>query len=157
MGGEFTRTLTPEKMRAAGLARLTPEELAELEILVQRYKTGEVGTVPAPSASTAEPKPSRLVPDWVSALITLERAGVQPEKANAMENQLKGNFSGWSGRTTFSLENGQKWTQANNDSYVYSPTLKSPKVKIYPAALGTYWLEIEDVNQRCRVKPMKLQ
>jgi hypothetical protein len=90
-------------------------------------------------------------------LITLERAGDQPEKANAMENQLKGNFSGWNGRTIFSLENGQKWTQANNDSYVYSPTLKSPKVRIYPASLGTYWLEIEDVNQRCRVKPVKLQ
>ena len=25
VGGEFTRTLTPEKMRAAGLAKLTPE------------------------------------------------------------------------------------------------------------------------------------
>lgn len=169
VGGEFTRTLTPEKMRDAGLAKLTPEELAELEILVQLYKTGEPANAPAtataatattaPAAPVADQaaKSSKILPAWVGALLTLEKTNTDPGKSDALESQLQGSFSGWSGRTTFRLENGQLWIQANSDRYEYSSTLHSPKVKIYPASLGTYWLAIEGVNQRCRVKPMKLQ
>ena len=153
--GEFARTLTPEKMQAAGLTKLTPEELARLETLVQRYKAGEAALPKAQGATTA--KTGKLLPAWVGALITLERTESKPEKSDALESQLAGNFSGWSGRTTFRLDNGQLWTQANSDSYVYAPTLKSPKVKIYPASFGTFWLEIEGVNKRCRVRPVKLE
>jgi hypothetical protein len=74
-----------------------------------------------------------------------------------MESRLAGDFKGWSGRTTFRLENGQIWGQANRDQYGYTPALKSPKVKISPATMGTFWLKIEGVNQRCRVKPVKLE
>ena len=45
----------------------------------------------------------------------------------------------------------------NKTRFDYAPALSSPRVKIYPASLGTYWLEIEGVNERCRVKPLKLQ
>lgn len=43
--GEFIKTLPAEDFAAAGLQKLTPEELARLEALVQQYKTGEVTTV----------------------------------------------------------------------------------------------------------------
>ena len=152
---DFARTLTPEEMQAAGLTKLTPEELARLETLVQRYKAGEAALPKAQGATAA--KTGKLLPAWVGALITLERTESKPEKSDALESQLAGNFSGWSGRTTFRLDNGQLWTQANSDSYVYAPTLKSPKVKIYPASFGTFWLEIEGVNKRCRVRPVKLE
>ena len=170
--GEFARTLTPEKIHAAGLAKLTPEELAELETLVQQYKAGEPASTPAP-ATAATPatagkapaapesnqaaKSSKILPAWVGALLTLERIGSKGTKPEAMETRLTGDFSGWTGRSTFRLENGQVWIQANNDTYEYTPALRTPKVKIFPASFGTFWLEIEDVNQRCRVKPVKLQ
>lgn len=158
-GGAFTPSLTPEESQSAGLAKLTPEELARLDALVQRYMAAGSASAPATAkpAAAAQAKPSKLMPDWVSALMTLERAGNQPDRSNALESTLKGGFSGWSGRTVFTLEDGQRWTQANTDSYVYSPTLTAPKIKIYPASFGTYWLQIEGVNQRCRVKPVKLQ
>lgn len=159
--GVFAKTLTPEESQSAGLAKLSPEELARLEALVERYRSGQVAVATQNAAAEArntEPtKPRKLMPDWVGALITLQRAGDKPEAAQVMESSLAGDFSGWTGRSTFRLENGQLWAQANSDSYPYSPTLHAPKVKIYPASFGTYWLKIEGVNQRCRVKPVKLE
>lgn len=166
-GGEFTKNLTPENLRSAGLVKLTPEEIAQLEILIERYKTGAVeqavaAVPPVPPAPAAQPVPetksASILPDWVGALITLKRAENQPAtKSQALEARLVGEFKGWSGRTNFKLENGQVWTQVNNDSYPYTPALKSPKVKIFPATFGTFWLEIEGVGQRCRVKPLRLE
>ena len=172
IAGDFARTLTPEKIRAAGLAKLTPEELAQLETLVQEYKAGEsasappattasqtttAGGNPAAQVPSPEVKPSKLLPSWVGALLTLERIGKKGVKSEAMENRIKGEFSGWEKRTLFRLENGQVWTQVNDDSYVHAPVLQSPKVKITPASFGTFWMDVEGVNQPCRVKPVRLE
>ena len=155
----FAKTLTPEESQSAGLAKLTPAEFARLEALVERYRSGQVAVAQkAVAARPTEPaKAQKLLPDWVSAIITLQKAAGSPEKAQTLESSLVGDFSGWSGRSTFRLENGQLWAQANTDSYSYSPTLHKPKVQIYPASFGSYWLQIEGVNQRCRVKPVKLE
>ena len=159
--GDFFKALTPEESQSAGLGKLAPEELARLEALVERYRLGQVTVAVAQKAAEirrAEPaKPKKLLPDWVGALITLQHTEAKPEGVESLESSLTGDFTGWSGRSTFRLENGQLWAQVNSDSYPYSPTLHSPKVKISPASFGTFWLEIEGVNQRCRVKPVKLE
>lgn len=160
IGGDFIQTLTPEKIRAAGLNKLTPEELTQLDDLIQQYKTG--ASVPVPSVSAvqvdkAESKQAKPIPAWVGALLTLEKAGSKADRSDALESQLAGSFSGWNGQSTFILENGQHWIQVNPDSYSYAPTLKNPKVKIYPASFGSFWLEVEGVNKRCRVKLLKLE
>lgn len=164
VGGEFTQSLTPEKLQASGLVKLTPAEIAQLESLIENYKTGAVekavaAVPPAPPAVKPAPvtKSGGIMPDWVGALITLKRSEKGPAAQQTLESMLVGDFSGWSGRTSFKLENGQLWIQANSDSYQYSPVLNSPKVKIYPASLGNYWMEIEGTNQRCRVKPISLE
>lgn len=133
-----------------------------MEALAQRFKAGAVAkakeeTKAQVTQEIAAKKPAKLMPDWVSALLTLESANAKPERSDAMESRLVNDFSGWSGRSTFRLENGQLWAQTNGDGYEYAPTLKTPKVKIYPASFGSFWLEIEGVHQRCRVKPVKLQ
>lgn len=169
IGGEFTKNLSPEKLRASGLVKLTPEEIAQLEILIENYKTGAVEQAvaavppapPSPAAPAVKPAPEAksggILPDWVGALITLKRAEEAPAKRQVLETRIAGEFDGWSGRTSFKLENGQVWTQVNNESYVYTPALKSPKVKIFPASFGTFWLEVEGVNQRCRIRPVRLE
>ncbi len=169
---EFTKSLSTAEIQSAGLAKLTPEEIASLEALVQRYKQGAVAVVQqqaeknqqeaekkivAAEAKVAAAKPEKKFPAWVGALITLQHTGDQPDKAETLESRLVGNFSGWSGRSTFRLENGQLWTQANSDSYEYAPTLHTPAVKISPASMGTFWLEIAGVHQRCRIKPLKME
>lgn len=157
IGGEFTKNLTPEKLRAAGLVKLTPEEIAQLETLIESYKTGAVAAVPS-TPPAPEAKSGGILPDWVGALITLKRTENQSSaKLQALESRIAGEFRGWRGRTNFKLENGQIWTQVNNETYDYTPPLDSPKVRILPASFGTFWMEIEGVNGRCRVRPLKLE
>ncbi len=170
---EFAKSLSKAESQSAGLAKLTPAEIASLETLIQRYKQGAVAVVQqqaekkqqeaeqkvvaAEAKAAAVTKPEKKFPAWVGALITLQRTGDQPDKAETLESRLTGNFSGWSGRSTFRLENGQLWAQANSDSYEYAPTLHTPAVKITPASMGTFWLEISGVHHRCRVKPLKME
>lgn len=157
--GDFVRTLTPEETQSAGLTKLSPAERARLEELVERYRAGRMAVAEkAVEARSVEPaKSKKLMPDWVGALIILQHAESKPAGDQTLESRLTGDFTGWSGRSTFRLENGQLWAQANGDSYDYSPALHSPKVKIYPASFGSYWLEVEGCHQKCRVKPVKLQ
>ena len=41
-----------------------------------------------------------------------------------------------------------------NGGYYYSPAVDSPKVKIYPAKLGGFWMKIEGVNSPVKVLPI---
>ena len=199
----FLKTLPAEDFAAAGLKKLTPEELARLETLVQQYKTGVVAdvtqqveakaavtrqeaeekvAVAETKAQAAEAKardaevkaneaakaareagamtatpPAKKPPGWFSALIQLKRAGEKPEKEEPLVSQLVGDFNGWNGRSVFRLQDGTEWLQQNaTEKYSYSPVLHSPKVKITPAAISGFWLEIEGVNLTVRVVPLKL-
>lgn len=193
---EFLKTLPADDFAAAGLQKLTPEELIRLEMAVQRYRTGEVAVVQKraetkisasqlaaekqiaaaetiakeaveksrealqkvkrPETKAAEVS-AKKQPGWFTALITLKRAGNKPEKEESLESRLVGDFRGWSGNTIFTLEDGTRWTQQNrSESYVFSPKIHSPKVKISPAAISGFWLEVEGVNLRVRVIPSEL-
>lgn len=105
------------------------------------------------SAETAEKKKGPL---WVSALATLKRIADKPEGTEALETRIAGKFDGWSGKTVFHLQNGQIWQQSDDGSYVDRP-VDSPKVRIVPGRLGAFWMEVDGVNPRVKVKPIKLE
>lgn len=179
-GGDFTQTMTAEEAAATGLSKLSPEELARLKAVVERYKTGEVAQVQVQAEAkvtavtqeaqqkvavaeakvreietkvSAAPAEEKKGPGWLRALVTLKRAQDNPETAEKLETSIAGKFTGWEGRSIFHLENGQRWQVANGGSYV-SPTVDSPKVKIYPAKLGGFWMKIEGVNSPVKVLPI---
>ncbi len=158
----FSRVVRPEDFAAAGLAKLTPDELARLDALVGDYQSGvsiaaRRDTDPSsPRSDAARPQPA-ATPKGDSGLIARARAllpaGTAVEYA-AIESRIAGEFTGWQGRAIFTLENGQRWRMANAGQY-YTPTLKNPVVKITPAALGAFWLTIEGVKQRVKVVPVE--
>jgi hypothetical protein len=172
-GQGVLRGLPREEFRAAGLEKLTPEELAILEAIFEAHSKGRLQAVREESAKqvaaaeekarqaeakhAAEPAPEKAKgPGWLKALVTLEKTGSSPDMAEVFETRLKGLFKGWSGRTVFTLENGQRWQQANPGEYAPARDEDAPRVKIYPGSLGTYWLEVEGHRQRVRVKPISL-
>ncbi len=78
--------------------------------------------------------------------------GTEVEYATT-ESRLIGDFTGWDGRSIFTLENGQHWQLANAGSNI-TPLISSPKVTIVPLSFGGFWMTIERVNQRMRVVPL---
>lgn len=52
-----------------------------------------------------------------------------------IQSRIAGPFSGYNGRTIFTLENGQRWAQSQRDT-LYVPKIDSPPVLIMKSGLG---------------------
>ncbi len=177
--GDFTKAMTVDELVKTGLEKLSPEELAQLKAVVERYKAGEVAAVKqeaeaavavvkheaATKVAAAEAKATQAEqvtasdkkkPGWLRALITLERTSGNPEKDGSIESRIAGAFDGWTSNSSFRLENGQIWQVLDADGGYVTKPVPSPQVKIFPARLAGFWMEIEGVNPRVKVKPVKL-
>ena len=146
-GASVFKGVPPERRAAAGLDKLTAAELAELESLIVELRAE------SPAASAAAPTKG---PAWLKALITLREVEAKPAVAEALESELVGEFTGWTGRTVFRLRNGQVWQQDDRTTRYDAPR-QNPRVKIYPGMLGAFWLEVEGIKQPVKVKPVTLQ
>jgi len=180
---DFTRTMTAEEQAAAGLEKLSPAELAKLKAAVERYKAGAVAVVQeqaeqkvaateakvkeaekkvaaaevkAKEAAANADQDKKSGPSWLRALVTLNKVTENPATAQALESRIAGQFRGWRRGTVFELENGQRWQATDGDDYV-TPPQPGPAVSIVPGALGSFWMKIEGVRPRVRVKPIKLE
>jgi hypothetical protein len=177
----FTRAVRPEDFSAAGLGKLSADELARLDTLVRDYKSGALAAAKreaetaarareaaearaaqaeakAAAAATAEAARAteKATPSEGASLLSRAKVlltpGTKVEYAT-VESRLVGDFKGWGPNTIFVLENGSKWKIQNGDSY-YSPAVPAPKVTVSPASLGGFWMKIEGVSSRVRVAPL---
>jgi len=106
---KLEEAMIAEQFRAAGLHRLTAEELAFLNQWLERHASDtstDFGAeqLPLPQPGATEP--------------TEERTAVV------------GLFEGWSGCTVFTLANGQVWQQRLPGKYHYKKTENPPVVLI---------------------------
>lgn len=160
----FSQTVRPEEFSAAGLAKLSPAELERLDTLVRAYRSQAVAVptsaasappAAAPSsgphsAAVAEPAKKKSESGLLAKAKVILTPGTQVEYST-VESRIVGDFRGWQPRSTFTLENGQRWQViAGSDSYV-GPVMTNPAVKITPGMLGTFWLNVEGVRQRVKV------
>jgi hypothetical protein len=166
----FTHTLDPAAFAAAGLQKLTAEERAYLDALVQEYRIAGGATRDAAAAAAAElPGPAERPASPPRAEVTAapvvaeqgergsgRRVRIAPGtevEFTTIESRIAGEFRGWRGRTVFTLENGQRWQTDGSSSYV-TPPVPAPAVKIEPGLLGSFWMTVEGVNPRVRVTPV---
>ena len=110
------KAMTPEQYEAAGLSKLDPAERAKLDQFIKNYVAVSNEKV-ATSAVDKAVKENK-----VSA----------PEIINS---RIVGPFTGYNGRTIFTLENGQRWAQSQRDS-AYYPKMDSPGVIIVKKGFG---------------------
>lgn len=68
-----------------------------------------------------------------------------------LESRIAGSIEGWEPNTRFTLENGQVW-QVVDGSRAYYGTISQPKVVVSRGLLGSFYLQIEGVNQLPRVR-----
>lgn len=121
---------------AAGLDKLTPDELAALNAWLQRRTAGTT-----PSAAAVTPAE--------------DRTGFRdPVSSDGVVSRIAGEFAGWSGDTRFTLENGQVWQQAESGS-MRGVSVDSPAVTIRPAFMGSWLMKVEGYNTQIRVRRIK--
>jgi hypothetical protein len=124
--------------RAAGLDKLSDEELARLNEWLRR--NGARGT----SAGLADQGPP-----------IRGRRGMF-EKSNAISSRLVGDYDGQSGKgTRFELENGQVWEVSDSGSRLATQRLSRPAVTVEPGMLGAWYLRLDQFNGRVSVRRIR--
>ena len=110
------KAMSPQEYDAAGLQKLTSEERARLDEFIRRF-------VASSNQVAAEKAVDRAVK---------ERKATPPE---IIQSRIVGPFTGFTGSTVFTLENGKRWRQAQPDSR-YFPKVESPPVIIVKDTFG---------------------
>jgi hypothetical protein len=104
--GSIQQAMTPEEFKAAGLNKLSPDELQKLNAWLQGYR--EVAEKAAAKKATTVASRTKL---------------------DLLVSRVDGTFNGLTGRTVIRLEDGTVWKQANADDRY------RPKVTDHPAAV----------------------
>jgi hypothetical protein len=106
MSGGIQEIMSPAEFKAAGLDKLSPEELQKLNAWLQGYR--DVTEKTAAKKATAVASRTKL---------------------DLLVSRVDGSFDGLTGRTVIHLEDGTVWKQANADDRF------RPKVTDHPAAV----------------------
>ncbi|MBA3835124.1 MAG: hypothetical protein H0X53_04650 [Sphingomonas sp.] len=106
------KAMSPQAYEAAGLNKLSPEERARLDEFIRGYAaaSSEKAASAAVDEATREGKVKRNGPEVI-------------------QSSIVGRFTGYTGRTTFTLENGQVFKQSQQVSRVF-PAVDSPPVLV---------------------------
>ena len=122
----FSKAVQSADFSAAGLGKLSPQELARLDALVRDFKSGALeaarreATAAAVARAEAEARATKA-----EAQVRVAETEVKKERSllarakvlltpgteveyTTIESRIAGDFLGWDGRTLFALENGQR-------------------------------------------------
>ncbi len=130
--------MTPEQFRAAGLKKLSPEELASLERFLKGYRDETVQTVTRQTEERVAPSGKRN----------------QAADRSYIESRIKGEFNGLAGRTRMVLENGSIWQQADSQLKI-TAHLTNPEVVLVRNFFG-YRMFVVGLTQPFYVKQVIL-
>lgn len=132
--------MTPEQFRAAGLEKLSAQELANLNAWLNN--TLEVET----------DKAAKLAKEKIE---TENRGFLSFGRTDPIESNIVGEFRGFGRGRSWTLTNGQVWTQVD-DATLAGVRTRDPAVKISPSVMGNTWyMAIEGYNSRAKVQRVK--
>ena len=119
ISGSIQQMMTPEEFKAAGLNKLSPEELQRLDAWIQGYR------------QVAEKKAT---------------AKAERTKMDLIVSRVDGTFNGLTGRTLIRLEDGTVWKQANADDRFRPKVTDHPAAAVIHGIFG-YKMQIEGTQE----------
>jgi hypothetical protein len=175
-GASIQSLMTPEQYRNAGLDKLTADERRALDSWLQTQTCGVVlspttespaATAPAaitivPATSvTAQPTPEPAAPQASKAIPAAEDENFgfpdpipeTSDESNQLHARVVGKFRGWSGKTVFTLDNGQVWRQRVSGRYTY--TGDDTRVVISQNRFGFYDMRLVVADRSVGVSRVK--
>ena len=137
--------MTGKEFMAAGLGKLSTEELAALNAWI---RARSLATLDSPKAGAAAA--TVVVAETQEDMRGFKTEKDEPDRT-PITSRIVGRFNGWDGQTVFKLENGMIWGQADKDKF-WVKEVENPVVTIEPGMFGTWRLSIEGHNSNCRVE-----
>lgn len=145
--------MTGKEFMAAGLDKLTPEELAALNNWLRRHS---VATLDAPTSSA----PAGAA---AGAAAGTQKGGDQRGFENQMIEdvgkndivaRIMGPFKGWDGETVFRLDNGMIWKQSEGSTFAMAE-MDSPTVIIERGLFNVWKLRVQGYNKSVKVERLQ--
>lgn len=127
--------MSDAEFRGAGLDKLTPEELEQLN----GWLRSRLNAIPTTAVSPSQ--------QGFKADDGLFSTGGDRSE---IVSRVDGVFDGWNRNTVLKLENGQWWQVTESQSFAV-PEMQSPTVTISPAMLGSWLMKVEGYNRSARV------
>lgn len=116
--------MTPEEFKAAGLDKLSSDELKNLDGWLSGH--GKVVTKMVDQAGKPVFYPTT-------------------EKAGPVQARVKGTFAGFTGHTQVTIDNGQVWQQADG-SKASCLSSENPKITIRRSLMGNWMAAVDGCN-----------
>ena len=130
MSEDIQQIMSPEEFKAAGLNKLSPDELAKLNAWLQGYR--QVTEQAAEKKATARAERTKL---------------------DVLVSRVDGTFNGLTGRTIIRLEDGTVWKQANADDRFRAKNPDHPAAVVIHGVFG-YKMQLEG-TQAFYVDPVR--
>ena len=130
MSEDIQQIMTPDEFKAAGLNKLTPDELTKLNAWLQGYR--QVTEQAAEKKATARASRTKL---------------------DVLVSRVDGTFNGLTGRTIIRLEDGTVWKQANADDRFRPENTDHPAAVVIHGVFG-YKMQLEG-TQAFYVDPVR--
>ncbi|KWV10255.1 hypothetical protein [Xanthomonas translucens] len=143
VSGDLQAQMSAQQFKAAGLDKLSPQELTALNDWLQ----GKVAKETAVALEKAKEEGRQEV-------IVKNRGFFDFGSQEPIESTLVGTFSGFSKGRRYVLANGQEWEQTEAASLA-SVRRTAPKVKITPGIMGAWYMQIDTYNTRAKVRRIK--
>ena len=144
-GKSVEEVMRPEEFRAAGLDKLSEDELQHLDAWLQGYRQ----TTEKKASERAEVKATEEIKKAKQ-----EAVAEQPRtKMDSLVSRVDGRFAGLKGRTIIRLEDGTVWKQANFDDHFSGNVPDHPAAAVIHSVFG-YKMRIEGVATEFYVDPV---
>lgn len=132
--------MNPEEFKAAGLDKLSAEELARLNAWLNR-------TLDTASTQAAAEAKRKVEDD--------NRGFLNFGSTEPVLGRMVGEFRGFAQGREYTLDSGQVWKQVDNAT-LSGVRLDSPEVRINPSLIGNTWyLAVKGYNTRAKVQRIK--
>jgi hypothetical protein len=130
MSGSIKEMMSPDEFKAAGLNKLSPDELQKLDAWLQGYR--QITEQKAEKKATAR---------------------AERTKMDVLVSRVDGTFNGLTGKTIIRLEDGTVWKQANADDRYRAKNPDHPAAVVIHGVFG-YKMQLEG-SQPFYVDPIR--
>jgi uncharacterized phage infection (PIP) family protein YhgE len=132
--------MTPDEFKAAGLDKLSEDELQHLDAWLQGYRQ----TTAKKATEQAEEKASDEIKKVTEKAEKAEKtAKLRPD---SVASRIDGSFEGLKGKTVIKLEDGTVWKQANEEDRYRSIVTDHPAAFVRRTAFG-YKMRVEGMPE----------
>ncbi|MCF7749224.1 hypothetical protein KQ945_00600 [Bacillus subtilis subsp. subtilis] len=149
--GDLQQQMSPSEFKAAGLDKLSPAELTALNGWLQ----GKVAAVAADTREQVREQVREQAREEGRQEVIVKNRGFFDFGSNEpITSTLQGEFRGFGKARRFVLANGQEWEQSD-DTVLSGVRKTNPAVAISPGIMGVWYLRVEGVNTRAKVRRTK--